>query len=195
MSRRTADDWTRAALDALADGGLAAVAVEPIAAALGATKGSFYWHFGRRADLVDAVLERWEAATAALVAELGEPETPARDRLLTLFERVFASGRLGRAELALMADRDDPAVAPVLRRVTETRLAFLERLWGELGLEAEAARSRAVFLYATYLGHLQLQALAPDLIAAKAGPLEAYRAEIVGLLADHQDACSGRPSS
>lgn len=184
MSTRTAKDWTSAALDALAAGGLAAVAVEPIAATLGATKGSFYWHFRRRADLVDSVLEQWESATHDIVTDLSRSDVPAEARLSSLFERVFASGRLGRAELALMAVRDDPAIGPVLRRVTETRLAFLEQLWGELGLPADQARSRAVFLYATYLGHLQLQALAPDLVADRTGPLEAYRAELVRMLAD-----------
>lgn len=73
----------------------------------------------------------------------------------------------------------------MLRRVTETRLAFLEQLWGELGLPPAQARSRVVFLYATYLGHLQLQSLSPDLVGDRAGPLDAYRAEIVAMLADH----------
>jgi AcrR family transcriptional regulator len=35
------DDWTRAALEALAAAGLAGVAVEPLARRLGASKGSF----------------------------------------------------------------------------------------------------------------------------------------------------------
>jgi len=38
----TPGDWARAALAAIARGGIAAVAVESIAADLGATKGSFY---------------------------------------------------------------------------------------------------------------------------------------------------------
>src|SRR5437016_3886063 len=40
----TRADWIGAALDALARDGLRAVAVEPLAERLGATKGSFYWH-------------------------------------------------------------------------------------------------------------------------------------------------------
>lgn len=45
-------DWTEAALAALARDGLASVAVEPLALQLGTTKGSFYWHFTDRADLI-----------------------------------------------------------------------------------------------------------------------------------------------
>ena len=40
--------------------GLAAVAVEPLAARLGATKGSFYWHFRNRDAMLEAALQRWE---------------------------------------------------------------------------------------------------------------------------------------
>src|SRR4051794_41764716 len=56
----TAEDWTQAALDALARGGVAAVAVEPIAKSLGATKGSFYWHFADRNALLESALDLWE---------------------------------------------------------------------------------------------------------------------------------------
>jgi AcrR family transcriptional regulator len=41
-------DWIRAALFAIADRGTAGVVVEPPAASLGTTKGSFYWHFRSR---------------------------------------------------------------------------------------------------------------------------------------------------
>jgi AcrR family transcriptional regulator len=50
-------DWTEAALDALAGDGLSNVAVEPLARRLGATKGSFYWHFANRAELIAATLQ------------------------------------------------------------------------------------------------------------------------------------------
>ena len=58
------EQWAEAALGAIATGGIKAVAVEPLAARLGVTKGSFYWHFADRRALIDAALERWEAQTA-----------------------------------------------------------------------------------------------------------------------------------
>ncbi len=61
----TAADWTEAALVALARGGLAAVGVEPLAKELGATKGSFYWHFADRNELIVSTLFRRD------IAELG----------------------------------------------------------------------------------------------------------------------------
>ena len=57
-------DWIQAALDAIASGGLAAVAVEPLARKLGVTKGSFYAHFSSRDELIEAALESWERSHA-----------------------------------------------------------------------------------------------------------------------------------
>ena len=48
--RLSADDWAQAALEQIAEQGVAAVAVEPLARRLGVTKGSFYWHFPSRED-------------------------------------------------------------------------------------------------------------------------------------------------
>ena len=49
----TAANWAEAALDAIAENGIEAVAVEPLARRLGVTKGSFYWHFTHREALQD----------------------------------------------------------------------------------------------------------------------------------------------
>jgi hypothetical protein len=51
---------------------------------------------------------------------------------------------------------DDPLVAPVFVRVTETRLAFLRRIFADLGFGAAEANDRAWLAYAFYIGHHQL---------------------------------------
>ena len=48
-----------AAFDALANGGIDAVRVDPLAKKLGVTRGSFYWHFKDRAALHTAMLKDW----------------------------------------------------------------------------------------------------------------------------------------
>src|SRR3546814_6866850 len=60
-ARLSAEDWAQAALDVVAESGVAAVAVEPLARRLGVTKGSFYWHYPSREALLEAALSRWEA--------------------------------------------------------------------------------------------------------------------------------------
>ena len=53
-------DWTIAGIAALAEGGVDAVRVERLAKRLGASKGSFYWHFADRPALLQSMLALWE---------------------------------------------------------------------------------------------------------------------------------------
>src|SRR5690349_19806066 len=102
MARLTKDDWTAAALDALAEGGVAAVAIEPLAARLGATKGSAYWHFPNREALLRATLERWEREyTDAVIKLIEEGAAGPEERLRRLFGAVLRAERPAHVELAL----------------------------------------------------------------------------------------------
>src|SRR4051812_43056695 len=56
MTRR---DWIEAAYAALARDGERGITINGLAARLGVTKGSFYWHFPDRAALVQALLDGW----------------------------------------------------------------------------------------------------------------------------------------
>src|SRR5512142_2273935 len=88
--RLTRDDWADAALAAVAEGGLAAVAVEPLAARLGTTKGSFYWHFATREALLEAALARWEdKTTTAVIGEIVNAMDDPASQLRRLIVRVI----------------------------------------------------------------------------------------------------------
>jgi AcrR family transcriptional regulator len=165
MARLTKDDWTRAALRALADGGLAALAIEPLASTLGATKGSAYWHFPNRDALLEATLQRWEREHTDAVIELVEAESTAPlDRLRRLFATVLTAEHPAHVELALLASADDPLVAAAVKRVTERRLSYLAMLFGQLGFTPAQARRRAVLAHSIYLGQAQLIRSAPEAV-------------------------------
>lgn len=169
----TKADWTEAALVALANGGLADVAVEPLARTLHATKGSFYWHFADRAELIAATLERWEQReTTEVIARIQEiPD--ARERLIALGRGAYAGAARGNAHAAVLAAASDPRVGPVLKRVTRTRLTFLQQLYSELGMAEDRAARQARVAYALYLGIGQLRRADPG--TAPTGPeLDAY---------------------
>jgi AcrR family transcriptional regulator len=156
-ARLTARDWADAALDAMREGGgLSAVAVEPLAARLGATKGSFYWHFANRDALVAAALARWEESqTEAVIADVARQSDP-EARIRKLFAVTAYPVTRGKLELALHAQAAHPLVAAALRRVTERRLGYLTQLFQELGFDATDARHRALLAYTGYLGNAQL---------------------------------------
>src|SRR5688500_10198004 len=111
--RRSKDDWTERALRALAEGGLQAVAIEPLAAAAGATKGSVYHHFPNREALLKATVERWEREHTEKVIELVESEGTPHERLRTLFAVVLDETHKGSVEMALQANAGNEVIAPV----------------------------------------------------------------------------------
>src|SRR5215475_2978536 len=165
--RLTPDDWADAALAAIAEGGLAAVAIEPLAARLSTTKGSFYWHFANRDALVQAALARWEEQTTTSVIRdvIADPNGPAH-QLRTLIVRVIEAAERDPIGPALLATADHPAVAPALHRVTHARVGVIAGLFERLGFGADQARSRALFAYSAYLGHAQLAHSTPETLPA-----------------------------
>src|SRR5215471_7138438 len=117
-SRLTPGDWAAAAFRVIARGGVDAVAVEPIAAELGATKGSFYWHFKNRDALIEAALDEWERRLTEEVIDELEREPDPAVRLKKLLGAAFQQGPTGRAaEIAILANPDHPAVSRRVRRV------------------------------------------------------------------------------
>jgi AcrR family transcriptional regulator len=93
LSRKTQEltrhDWVLAGLEALAEGGIDSVRVERLAKRLNVSKGSFYWHFSDRSDLLSALLDLWENDfTAQLIANVASLPTP-RARLLALAEEAL----------------------------------------------------------------------------------------------------------
>lgn len=151
-ARFTRDDWAAAALAVLSESGPAAVAVEPVAARLGASKSSFYWLFDNRRALLEAALRRWEQRqTDAVLPELAAIADPA-ERLRLLARNAFAATESADLALRLLTEAADPIVRPVVERVTRRRLAVIEAAFTELGHSAGRARHHAAALYAAYLG-------------------------------------------
>lgn len=184
--RLSTRDWAAAALDAMARGGAAAVAVEPLSKVLGATRGSFYWHFSSRADLVRAALELWERRETEDVIARVEAIAGPRERLRALLLGALRSSTdSGGAdvELALQASVDDADVARALERVTARRLAYLAAQFAALGHGDEAAHERAVMAYSAFLGHAQLVHATPSLAPA-GDALHGYADRWIALLTE-----------
>lgn len=151
-TRLSADDWADAALAALRRGGTPAVAVEPLARTLGATKGSFYWHFRNRRELVDAALALWERRqTDAFIDHAQRGATP-RERLLLLFDHGLGSDGAHENEAGLHADLHDPQVAATVTRVGARRVDYVREQLLADGMPDDEADRRAHLVYALALG-------------------------------------------
>ena len=179
QNRLSSEDWIAAGFCALADGGAAALKVEPIARALGTTKGSFYWHFRDLAQYRTALLAFWhDQATTAIIAEVqSQPDRDSRLRLLVSLASQ-SPARMGgpAAEPAIRAWAcHDSEAACAVARVDDHRLTFLRR---ELGDPADPATARKARLL--YAGHLGLELL--SLSTGDTG--EALRLQLLDLLMD-----------
>ena len=191
--RLSAADWAAAALQALSRTGVDAVAVEPLATRLGATKGSFYWHFKDRESLVRAALDLWEQEqTEAVIGGLSQLSGP-QERLRALVDLVLTHG--GDDEdpvVTLSRDARHPAVAAALERVTRRRIDYITAQLTELGMPQPEAARRAAVAYAAYVGWWQLRGLVPDVVprGAAARP---HAAVLLELLGDVLDAATAPP--
>ena len=155
-ARLSADDWAQAALDLIAEQGVSAVAVEPLARRLGVTKGSFYWHFPSRDALLQAALERWEAVEQESIFGSLEQVADPRERLRALFQLVGHEVKPHIIYSELLKALDHPAVQPVIDRISQRRLDYLVAMFRQAGLQRTDATHRARLAYAAYVGFLQL---------------------------------------
>jgi AcrR family transcriptional regulator len=180
-ARLGAGDWEAAALEALAESGLAGVAVEPLARRLGVTKGSFYWHFQDREALLRATLARWEKEYTERVIKAVAEITDPRARLVRLMTDVTVARRADRIHVALGAATSDPLVGATLARVSRRRLAYLEECYRALGLSRGVAKKRALLAYAAYLGLIHVRLEAPGEVPTS-DAFMAYADHVVAVL-------------
>lgn len=178
----TRDSWITAAFHALMETGPTAVAVEPLARALGATKGSFYWHFGGREELLRCALERWESAnTDDVIARVDRGRYDPRARARALIDLV--TGRdFRRGELDMFGSAGNPDVAAALTRVTNARIDYVRRLLEDAGIPQGTARRRAFLAYSSYLGRMQLAYSVPAVVPQSSEERELLAEEFTAVL-------------
>lgn len=150
--RLTKSDWLRHGLRTLASDGANALKVGPMAATLGVSRGSFYWHFKDIADFRAQVLRRWQERSTDQVIRQLDDEQDKPDRIDDLMKRAFDSDRsLDRAIRAWATEDGD--VAEVVASVDAERIDYIAKLLAASGVGSRKALPRAAFLYWAYLGH------------------------------------------
>ncbi len=163
--------WIEEGLRALAAGGPDAVRIEPLAQALGVTRGGFYWHFSDRRALLDEMLDTWERATTDEAIERLEREGgDATAKLRRLF--ALTSSRVLMIDLAVRDwSRREQTVAERLRRVDNRRMDYLRSLFGAFCPDADDVEARSMLAYSLLIGN--------HFIAADHGPRS--RADVLEL--------------
>jgi AcrR family transcriptional regulator len=147
--------WIDQGLQALAAGGPDAVRIEPLARALGVTRGGFYWHFEDRRALLDEILDTWEQLSVDEVIERVESEAgDAKAKLRRLSALAASSDEPLRIDLAVRDwARRDQAVAERLRRVDNRRMDYLRSLFADFCPDEAEVEARCMVFYSLWIGN------------------------------------------
>ncbi|OFX03823.1 MAG: transcriptional regulator [Alphaproteobacteria bacterium RIFCSPHIGHO2_12_FULL_66_14] len=149
--RLTSRDWVNAGLKVLAKTGFTALKADTLSKGLGASRGSFYWHFADVGAFHAAVLHHWrEVAYENVIREI---HGTAEHRLEALLDRAFrADTRLERAVRSWATAA--PRARAMVEAVDARRLVYIEKLLIEAGVTPGIAPTRARLLYWAYLGFI-----------------------------------------
>ncbi|OBG88273.1 TetR family transcriptional regulator [Mycobacterium sp. E802] len=153
----TADDWIQAGYALLASDGMRALKIERLCEQIGATRGSFYWHFTDMKGYRAALVASWNAFLEEDRRSLAELEhLPPRERLSRMMQALMGPQHwiLERA-MREWARSDDIAAANV-RAADHRVLVAVTRAYSDHGFSPEDARLRAQATFATGIGMLHL---------------------------------------
>jgi AcrR family transcriptional regulator len=148
----TPETWIDAATTVLVDQGIDHVRVDVLAGELGVTRGSFYWHFRDREDLLRRVLQAWsDRSTAQLTRRLESARNDPREQLRDVISLPFrgrAAARAARIELAIRAwARRDEMARLAVDAADAARIGYHETIFAALGFDGDEARQRGFLLY------------------------------------------------
>lgn len=148
----TRNDWIAAATDILATSGIDLVRVDSLAKQLKITRGSFYYHFKSRQDLLQAILDSWRLkATENVINSIKNKVDTPKKQLSELMalplkgEKSYEAASI-EASLRVWARRDKMARAAV-DEVDSYRLNFIKELFIKMEHSTQQAEDLAMLVY------------------------------------------------
>jgi AcrR family transcriptional regulator len=148
----TKADWINAGWLLMANQGVEAVKVEVLARQLEVSRGSFYWHFKNRRELLEEILKRWETETLWLIEESQQETTP-EARLIKMFALAEELFDLPDPEAAIFIwANQEPRVQERVRIVETRRVNYLNQLLQDYGFDETEARQKAEIGYFAFMG-------------------------------------------
>ena len=170
----TRNDWLNIARDILVNDGVAEVKILGMADRLGVSRSSFYWYFGNRQDLLDALLDEWDQRnTARLLAHCAAPSENITAALCNFF-RCFVNPAIFDTGLDFAVRewaRRDQSLRARIDAADAARLDAVVAMFARHGYPPAEADARARILYFMQLGYHALKVAEPmDVRMARLGP-------------------------
>lgn len=147
----SAKDWLDQGLKTLTQSGFTALKAEPLAKAMGVSRGSFYWHFADIGAFHAAILKHWRDVTAEQVIANLKAASGNANPLPLLLRRTFGSRPALEKAVRTWASVD-PKARSAVQAIDRRRLGYVEGLLRANGLSPNVARARAQILYWAFLG-------------------------------------------
>ena len=155
-------DWIQAGFSQLSAHGVETVRVEILARNLATTKGSFYWHFKDREELLLRLLLRWENEEERWLEEAAELQSGAAARWARFVARC-ADPERARLEAAMYAwSRQDERVARRVATIETKRRAHVVSVLRNVGFTLSAAEKWSEVAWLICLGWMDMATRDPE---------------------------------
>ena len=167
-------DWLNRALEIFVAEGIDAVRITRLADDLGVTRGSFYWHFENREDLIEALVEFWRSKnTPALTASV-EHAQGLDEGILQFFEICIDTHQFDpRLDLAIREwARRSSKVHQLVDDEDQIRIDSLSQFFVRCDYPMPEALIRARVLYYSQIGFYALEV--KESLSTRLGFTEAY---------------------
>ncbi|HUV23222.1 MAG TPA: TetR/AcrR family transcriptional regulator [Gammaproteobacteria bacterium] len=151
-------DWLQKALEIFVDEGIDAIRITRLADDLGVTRGSFYWHFQNREDLLDSLVSYWKDKNTAAITESMAQASSLANGIFRFFETCIDAVLFDpRLDLALREwARRSPAIHALVDDEDAARIEALRQFYLRFDYSMPQALIRARVLYYSQIGFYAL---------------------------------------
>ncbi len=152
-------DWLRQALEVFVSEGIDAVRITRLADDLGVTRGSFYWHFENREDLIDALVGYWKDKNTAAITQAVASVDSLADGIFRFFETCIDAASFDpRLDLAIREwSRRSAPIRALVDREDAARIDALQTFFALFDYPMPDALIRARVLYYSQIGFYALE--------------------------------------
>lgn len=156
--RLTRADWVMAARKAMISSGIDDVKVDRLARKLKVTTGSFYWHFKRHRELLDALLNDWRENNQREIKAVGNHIEQGTEGLIELFRLWLGEDpSFPGFDIAVRAwARKSSKVAIVVYEIDEAWINLFMAIYERSGYSPLESLARARIMYFHQVGYYAL---------------------------------------
>lgn len=156
-------DWLKQALEIFVCEGIEAVRITRLAEDLGVTRGSFYWHFEHRKELIDALVSYWKSKNSPALCASFDNASSLADGIFRFFEICIDPTLFDpRLDLALREwSRRSESIRVQIDQEDSARINSLQAFFIRFGYAMPDALIRARVLYYSQIGFYAIEVQEP----------------------------------